>query len=407
MRRAALIAAVGATLASSPALAAGWDTPILYSAEHMGMGGAAIGFVDDPSAIVFNPAGLAQTDGFTLMANASLLLGSITSSPTATVVDETSAGITAFVPLLGFSYRFSDMVTAGLAVYPVASSGATYRYTQGDGEVDNSTDVLFIEISPSVAINLPANFRLGLGYRASFVSLARRLEPSLTPLSFAMTGWNWAGLRAGLQWSNDVVELGFVYRHRTDNEIEDDEAIVVLADTEVSAKTTLILPSKLGLGARFNVAPLSIVLDAEYTLQSQNDQLVIERDPELAIVINNVFRWKDSLTLRGGLEYSLDDTHLLRVGAIYDSQATTKKWPSAFGTPPGPTTTVTAGYGFKPDDAPWDLNLALAYRFGSATVTQADIEAGLNDEPCQACSKAGNYSLGLFGAYVDFTYSFL
>ena len=45
---------------SSVAVAGGYDTPMLYAGEHMGLGGAAVAGVDDPSALFHNPAGLAQ-----------------------------------------------------------------------------------------------------------------------------------------------------------------------------------------------------------------------------------------------------------------------------------------------------------------------------------------------------------
>ena len=44
------------------AQAGGYDTPMLYSARHMGVGGAAAGYVNDPSALYHNPAGLAHTE---------------------------------------------------------------------------------------------------------------------------------------------------------------------------------------------------------------------------------------------------------------------------------------------------------------------------------------------------------
>lgn len=407
---------IGSTLALamlfgvSPALAAGWDTPILYSAEHMGMGGAAIGYVDDPSAIYHNPAGIVHTQGLTLMANATLILGSITSSPTpeAEAHNIDSEPIRAVAPLIAVTYKFTDWFAAGLAFYPVASAGAVYKYKNSAGaSVENSTDVVFLEISPSLAFKLPGNVYLGAGYRISSVSLDRYAAPSATPLDFTLTGWNYEGLRFGAQWDPiPELQLGIVYRHKTTTRITDDSGIVVIKDSPRKAWGDLVLPSKLGFGSRVNLHPLSFVLDLEYTWQSQNQELVIDTDPNLGpLKVNSVFKWSDTVTLRTGVEYGLDDTYFIRGGFIFDTQATHKEWPSAFGTPPGPSYTGTVGFGYKPD-APWDLNFALAYRVGAATVSTADIEKGQHDYPCAACSKAGDYSLSMFGAYLDFTYSF-
>ena len=71
-----------------------------------------------------------------------------------------------------------------------------------------------------------------------------------------------------------------------------------------------------------------------------------------------------------------------------------------------------AGY----DAGPWELNLAFAHRLGSATITEADVtmvgtmattgEPGRRVRDCKFCSFQGDYSIGLSGIYVDFSYEF-
>ena len=63
------IALLCALLWSRTASAGGFDTPMLYSAEHMGMGGVAVSFVDDPSALFHNPAGLARAPRLSVLAD--------------------------------------------------------------------------------------------------------------------------------------------------------------------------------------------------------------------------------------------------------------------------------------------------------------------------------------------------
>ena len=109
---------------ASTAHAGGYDTPILYSAQHMAMGGAAIGYVDDPSAMFHNPAGLMGTKGLTLMANLTLVTGAIKSAPYANDQNEESEPLLALAPLVGVSYDVNDVIAFGLAFYPVASAGA-------------------------------------------------------------------------------------------------------------------------------------------------------------------------------------------------------------------------------------------------------------------------------------------
>ena len=60
------------TVLTNKAFAGGYDTPMLYTARHMGMGGAAQAYVDDPSAMFHNPAGLMGTDRLSITADFSL-----------------------------------------------------------------------------------------------------------------------------------------------------------------------------------------------------------------------------------------------------------------------------------------------------------------------------------------------
>ena len=132
-RLALALSAVGAIAAASRvARAGGYDTPILYSARHMGMGGTAIGYVNDPSAMFHNPAGLGGVRGLELMANLSPLTGSITSSPGSgpdtmagpdgTFPARTTAPAISPLFLLGAAYRLAEPVTFGLGFYPVAAA---------------------------------------------------------------------------------------------------------------------------------------------------------------------------------------------------------------------------------------------------------------------------------------------
>src|SRR5690606_9626434 len=112
------------------------------------------------------------------------------------------------------------------------------------------------------------------------------------------------------------------------------------------------------------------------------------------VSVPNLFRWSDSFTLRGGLEYRFLEAQNLaaRLGYVFDSTTANKQYPTAFGTPPAPTHVLTAGAGY--DGGPWEVNLAYAYRFGSTTVTAADLEGA---DECRFCGAAGEYAIALNG----------
>jgi long-subunit fatty acid transport protein len=400
------------------ARAGGYDTPMLYAARHMGMGGTAIGYVRDPSALFHNPAGLAHVPHVAAIADFSLLLGGLQASPNIAARNVSSDMTVAPFFLVGGAFRLTPWLSAGLGLYPVASSGATFHY--GAPGFEDKTSLLFVEASPALALNLPGKLRLGLGYRVTFVQLERFQgfpDQAATPfLDFKLTGYSFQGFRGGLQWSlTPELELGLVYRHKTTTKVENERGIALAAVYE-DVSTEFVLPSKLGAGARYDfnrTGPhLAFALDLEYGFNSQNGGSPLRGTPPdrtKPSSVANVFDWSDSLTLRLGAEYRLApdpetkrDRVALRAGWVYDSKTANEKYPTAFGTPPGKTQVFTAGVGY--DFGLVQSNLALAYRFGEGQVDPSDLSAP-NRKPCSFCGAAGDYEIHLTGIYIDVGYS--
>jgi long-subunit fatty acid transport protein len=349
-----------------------------------------------------------------VLADFSLLLGGLHASPDITARDIDSGLTVAPFFLLGGAYRVSEIVTVGLGVFPIASAGAAYEY--GPPGFEDKTSLFFIEGTPAVALNLPANVRVGLGYRITFAQLERfkGYAGSDTPfIDFTLRGMNFLGFRAGVQWTaTPWLELGAVYRHKTVTTVKNDTGVAV-SRTFRDVSTKLTLPSKLGAGARLDLEPFgphaSLGSDVEYGFHSQNVSAPLEGTPEAGgprVAVANIFRWSNSITLRFGGEVRLlhsaeidADRLALRAGYAFDGKVTNERYPSAFGTPPGPTHVLTVGTGY--DGGPWQVNAAYAYRFGSGRA--ADV-----DSACAFCGVEGRdeYSIALSGIYVDAGYDF-
>src|SRR5262245_25516398 len=113
--------ALGLAALSARAHAGGYDTPMLYSARHLGLGGTAIGYVNDPSALFHNPAGLAQVGRGEVLVDFSLLLGKIHASPLglsgARNIDSDLTKAPFF--LLGEAFRVHDAIVLGVDLYPI------------------------------------------------------------------------------------------------------------------------------------------------------------------------------------------------------------------------------------------------------------------------------------------------
>ncbi len=404
----------------SSARAGGYDTPILYTARHMGMGGTAVSYVDDPSALFHNPAGLGNIGKASLIANFSPVLAFVEGSPA--TPDQNVESDLVFAPffLAGGAARVTDFMTVGFAVYPGASAAATYNYPNFLGEnVEDKTRLVFLEISPGVGFNIDAaRLNLGISYRITQVTLERtqQVTDGATVFDLPLSGWDFAGFRVGAQWEavEDHFWIGASYRHKTTTTVSADEGGVpeIFGGRAFDLETEFTLPSRLSFGARGEIKRFAASADLEIGYNSQNDVatltgLLDENDPGSEIALDNVFEWKDQVTFRLGVEYNVDvaDGYVVspRLGYIFDGETASRSFPTAFGTPPAPTNSLTAGVGL--DGGAWETNVAYAYRFGEATVTGEDIAAG-DGRQCIFCGDTGTYNLKAYGVYVDFSYDF-
>ena len=414
----ALIAAcIWLAASAHPALAAGYDTPILYTARHMGMGGTAIGYVADPSGVFHNPAGLAAIAGASAILDISYLMGQGIANPGTDDQDIESEPVSAPFFLVGGGYRINDWITVGAALYPVASAGGSYKYDLLGSPVNDYTRLVFFEASPVAAFNLPYNLRLGVGYRASMATLERIKGPTEGPLqegvfNLAMTGTNASGVRVGLQWQPmDSVQVGMVYRSETTTPIEADTS-TAFYQLFGTTKSEIVLPAKLGFGLRMDYYALTVAYDAEYTFADAVTKQEFIAEPladttpidgasiqpgTSQLAITNKADWRNSWTLRAGGEYRFMETWAARLGYVYDGQVSNEIYPSAFGTPPTPTNSYTVGAGY--DGGDWQANLAYAYRNGAVDIGKETLATD-----CIPCGKAGHYELTLHGIYVDFSY---
>jgi long-chain fatty acid transport protein len=394
------------------AFAAGYDTPMLYSARHMGMGGVAIGNVDDPSAIFHNPAGLSRVESGAVHIDASPLFGTIHGTPSETSGNIDSNLTKAPFFLAGAGYRLNEKFVFGFSVYPVASAGASYDYVSKDGKTSttDSTELAFIEAAPSLAVELAPGLRFGAAARFAHVSFQRKVintegGKDIPYIDMDMGGWNLAGYRLGMQYTSGHWDFGVVYRNRTNAVVYADKATVTGIPAEKGA-FSFILPSKLGMGVHWRATDaLRVGLDVEYVANSENQQTAVSGVAfGNKVAVPNFSEWRDSQTFRVGAGYKIGDAEV-RVGYALDTQASNKQFPSAFGTPPTYTQIGTVGLGYEISRS-LDVSLAAAYRTGSTTVTEEDVKLTQEHPPCQFCGKPGDYAIHLFGAYLDLRWRF-
>jgi long-subunit fatty acid transport protein len=286
----------------------------------------------------------------------------------------------------------------------VASTAASYTYKNVAGqEVDDMTKLVFIEIAPGFAIDLPWNLKLGATYRATLAQFGREKGEAF---NLDLEGWNFTGWKVGLQWQPiPWLQAGVTYRHKAVATVEADEATLMGVGVH-NVSMDFVLPSKVAAGVRADVGPVGVAVDVEYSLNSQNQQSAIKAamspEGEPVDMLVSYFKWEDSLTLRGGVEYSILPKLLkARLGYIFDGKVSSGVYPTAFGTPPAPTHSFTGGLGtdFTLGGVGMEVNVAYAYRMGVVEVVQEDLDK--QDPKCLSCSFPGEYDMRLHGIYLD------
>lgn len=406
-------ACLAGLLAAGSAVAAGYEPPALYTARHQGMGGAAIAFVDDPSAALHNPAGLQGVRGLSFLANASVLVGHFTGSP-ASPGSASSIQSDLFVApyVMGAAaYRAASWLSLGVAVFSSASGGAEYFYPVPGSAVyqQSRLQLLAYELTPLLSLNvpedavLPGELSVGIGYRLTRVSFERQEGQQGGPqaLDLDMQSVDARGFRAGLQYrASPLFAVGVVYRNRIETATRADQATVgglPAADAEFP----FVLPSQLGAGIRSDYDRLGVAFDALYTFQSENEQSELASSiGGLPVSIPNPFDWQDAFTLRFGFEFRLGPSEEvpIRLGYIYEERVTSPAYPSPFAAPPAPIRTFTVGGGYAARS--WELNMALAISTGSATVRPDDLAP---PGACPGCGFSGEYGASATGLYLDFS----
>ena len=409
-----LLVAVAVTV-SPRSTAGGVDSFLWYSARHLGLGGAAVSYASDPTAIFHNPAGLSHIEEAELLLTVGFLSPELRSAP-AEHVNVYAEPTTAAFGFAGGAIRLNEWLSVGFAAYPIAAAGASYRYESVVGETKDESRALLVEASPALAFTLPHGFGLGVGYRMTAMTMRRyaRGAAAETPgIEMNMTGFDWGGVRVGTQWSHiwqespierRSLQLGASHRHMVRVPLRGTGGYA-LATRLDSLETTFILPSKSAVGARADWGRVGATLDFEYGFNSQNGRSVVrvqlEDGPEAELP--NILEWKDTPGVRGGLEYrALDNGQMpIRIGYAFDGTTINREYPTAFGPPPTSTQMLTCGIGYAA--GPWQVDAAYSYRFGSSTVTARDVEGS---DLCAFCGFPGEYEVQIHGLYFDLSYTF-
>jgi len=314
-------------------------------ARAMGRASAFAASPSDPSAMFYNPAGLAMLDGTQIYVGATLIApsGEFEGSGELTGVTETQVSQLFPLPNVYISHRMNDKLVLGLGVSapfglgtewedPAAFSG---RYLAW------KTDIQALSINPTVAFSVSDQLSIGVGVDFRMMS-----KLSLNRYSFSDAGVaildvataeletdmsSAVGYNAGLLFkASDQITLGASYRAAVDMDYEgtatitqiltgkptiDGAVAATVGDHDVA--TSIAYPSVTTFAIAFKATDqLLLEVDVNLTGWSVFEELVVTGLPTGTETIEEDY--ENSMTVRLGAEFWTDDTMALRAGFLYD-----------------------------------------------------------------------------------------
>ena len=348
-----------------------------WGARGLALGGAMVGRADDPSAIVYNPAGITQLPGFQFQTGATMIMPAASvrgTNPYTGAEHSTNAKSNGWlIPHLYGTYQIFDNLSVGMGVFSRFGLGNDYDENWWGRYNTYQAHISTVSANPTLAFKITDDFSVGLGVEIMKMEiqlrqkidgkrivysalgnnapawlLARGIstsvnDPNSTSLDVAQklsgesmgVGGNF-GLhyKISKQWS-----AGATYRSRITHNIHGQAEYsmansagntlrpfmaaspALFRDTDVDASITL--PDSFSAGVMYKpLDNLSFELGAIYTLWSSFKELRVEYSaPSVGRdVVVSQKKWNDVIRVNFGVEYKPLDWLDLRASYVYDQE---------------------------------------------------------------------------------------
>lgn len=350
-------------------------------AKASSMACAFTALADDPSAIFFNVAGIAQQRQTTLMGGATLI--NFNNQFRGDPNDQFSAGTTGkydrhlFMPPNAYAIvPFGESLTVGLGVYSAFGLRTDWNDPWVGRFASRDANLKTVSVNPAVAWQSSTGalaIGAGVEYRRAKVTLDRNIpltgsgvnpfngripdaaNAHLTSDWGSDIGWN-VGL---LVKPSDAFRFGISYRAPMDIELDGDadftqfstgnpqlDAIVAAGlPPDQAISTTLPFPAILQVGVGTSVGTWDIDFDIHHTTWSRFESLSVEFATTPAANFERVQNWDDTLAFRLGANKSVTENWDVRLGAIYDQNPQPTEAVSPL-LPDADRTGITLGLGY-------------------------------------------------------------
>jgi len=389
-------------------------------ARAMGQGGAFAARGWDVSTMFFNPAGLAQQNGFRASVGGTLILPKSTfTSPTGASTDMVSQ---TFVPPNAYAaYGMENGLQFGVGFFVPFGLGTEWPASWQGRYFAVKTELHDFVLNPTVAYKISDAFMIGgglsymwstvkLGYNIATYSTLAPPTPSATDGSVALdaNGHGWGFNLGAIYKPTPALSFGASYRHTTTVDYTGTATFSNMQALSAffpggTGTTTIKFPNQIWAGVSYQVSTaLSLELDYQWTGWSTFDTLAITlpngplfpipAPHPLQTATKSPKNWKDASMVRVGAEYQANEW-AFRLGFIYDITPQPNQYVEPL-LPDANRFSGTIGIGYKfaehwSVDAAYQLTL-----FNERTVT-GPTTGDLNKFPGTYKSSANLFALNL------------
>ncbi len=404
-----LHASVFVLLLSGPAFASGYKID-QQGSKALGMADAFVATADDPSAVYFNPAGLAGLKDPSLYLGASALIPESKYKNASGAEEETNGAV--FVPPYFYLAYPSGNIAFGLGVFVPFGLGTKWsdvgltRYQATESEIDT------INVNPAVAVRVQPWLLLGAGanYMRSTANLEKMADQSLvggtdstSRLEGDGDGWGYnigmifipdESLRFGLSYRS-TIEVEYTGSASLDNIAPALQPVFGGASFSTDASTSIEFPATFTAGAAYMpTEKVTLELDFEKTYWSSYESLDIDLENEVPtagfVDTKEPKEWRDIWAIRAGFEYRTAERVAVRGGHVFQNN-------------PVPGHTIDPRL---PDADQHNLSLGIGYSTAHLTIDAAYMFAYFEDRDVQNNILSGEYQTSGHSAGLSVGYRF-
>lgn len=313
---------------------------VVHGARAAGMGTAFNAVADDPSAILFNPAGLTQSTGTAVYGGVTLVAPETTYTGLSGASERTDSGV--FFPphLYLVSGTGTEDVVIGLGLYsPFGIGGRAWSGTGLTRYYSTESSIATFSVNPTVAWRVFPALSLGFGidYLRAEIEMEQMIDQSAFGAGDAATrldaegdGWGY-NIGALILLGRDL-RLAFAYRSRIRVDLDGDIALSGIApflqplfgSSHYSSRVSAVnrFPDIWSVGIAYAPRPALIVAaDAELLRWSSFDRMVLDVAQEVPAAGFGdsvaMLDWQDPWQIKVGIEYRATGALSLRAGYAY------------------------------------------------------------------------------------------